>query len=144
MTTIAYCHRDKEIAWDSRQTGDGGIIKNDSAQKHYEIEGVGYWISGVVSDESLMIEAYQTGKVSRVPECNAFVFDGGRMYRCGVDAEGFLWKEELKNNDSFGSGHPFALSAMRLGMSAKDAVKHAKKLDCYTGGKVYSMKLKSK
>jgi hypothetical protein len=141
MTTIAYHHKSKTIAWDSRKSGDNGVIKSDNSEKHIEVGGVHYWICGVVSDEKLMIQAYQDGKVDRVPECNAFVHDDGVTYRCGVDSEGFIWKEELDNDDSFGSGHPFALSAMRLGLNAKEAVEHAKTLDCYTGGEVNVMEL---
>lgn len=48
--------------------------------------------------------------------------------------EGEFWKERMDCDHASGSGCKFALSAMKLGLSAKDAVSHAKKLDCYTGG----------
>jgi hypothetical protein len=143
MTTIAYCHRDKEIAWDSRSCS-GGVISSDSDQKHAKVSGVDFWISGAVCDEQLLIDMYFGHESKLIPESNAIVYDCGEVYMIGVNEDCVLWKQPLRYDKAIGSGGNFALSAMRLGMSAKDAVKHAKRIDCYTGGKVHSMKLKSK
>lgn len=43
-----------------------------------------------------------------------------------------------------GSGCVIALSAMHLGLNALQAVRHAKKLDCYTGGVISSVTRASK
>ncbi len=42
----------------------------------------------------------------------------------------------LDSPRAFGSGSEYALSAMLLGMPAKDAVKHAIEIDLYSGGEV--------
>lgn len=43
----------------------------------------------------------------------------------------------LINNDALGTGRDFALTAMYLGKSAREAVQVASQLDCYTGGKIH-------
>lgn len=43
---------------------------------------------------------------------------------------------------AMGSGREFALSALRMGMNAEQAVKHAIKLDSMSGGKVNKIKLR--
>ena len=59
----------------------------------------------------------------------------------GVNDEALLWRQPLRYDKALGSGGDFALSAMRLGLGAKEAVEHAKTLDCYTGGEVHVMEL---
>lgn len=140
MTTIAYHHATKTIAWDSRATS-GNVIASDTDQKMTEINGVKFWLSGSIADEGLLIDMY-FGKSSEViPETNAFAWDGDDLFLVGVNGDALLWKQPLRYDKALGSGGDFALSAMRLGLSAKEAVEHAKTLDCYTGGEVHVMEL---
>ena len=136
MTTIAYNHKDNQIAWDSRSTSNG-IIVEDTKQKMKIINGVRFWFTGTISDQRAFIEMYFGAKCGEfTPECNAYVYDNELFY-CGVTERGELWKEPVDcNHASVGSGGLFALSGMLTGMTAKQSVEHAKKLDIYSGGKV--------
>lgn len=60
--------------------------------------------------------------------------------------EGRGWRPFNENKDflSIGSGMPFALSAMNLGLNATQAVKHAMKFDIYSGGVIQSIKIGNK
>lgn len=140
MTTIAYKHDTKTIAWDSRATS-GNAIASDTDQKMLEVNGVKFWLSGSVADERLLINMYFGEKSEVIPEANAFAWDGDELFLIGVNDEALIWKQPLRYNKALGSGGDFALSAMRLGLSAKEAVEHAKTLDCYTGGNVNVMEL---
>lgn len=50
----------------------------------------------------------------------------------------YPWAEDIYAG---GSGGDFALGALRLGLNAREAVKHACKLDVYSGGRIKSVKL---
>ena len=140
MTTIAYKHDTKTIAWDSRVTS-GNVIASDTDQKMVEVNDVKFWLCGYVADERLLIDMYFGKKSKVIPEANAFAWDGVDLFVIGVNDEALLWKQPLRHDKALGSGGDFALSAMRLGLSAKEAVEHAKTLDCYTGGEVHVMEL---
>lgn len=140
MTTIAYHHKSKTIAWDGRSTTGDGVIMTDSAKKVHKKEGFTFWISGSVADRDLLIDCYLGSGYKRHIEGNGFAFDGIRLFVFGC-LSGGLWVEEVEHDHSIGSGSNFALSAMRLGLGAKEAVEHAKTLDCYTGGEVHVMEL---
>ena len=60
MTTIAYDHKNKTIAWDSRKTSSDNIIMNDDEGKHVERDGVHFWLAGTACDLESMIDAYFT------------------------------------------------------------------------------------
>lgn len=140
MTTIAYHHESKTIAWDSRATS-GNVIASDSDQKMTEVNGVKFWLCGSVVDERLLINMYFGEKSEVIPEADAIAWDDGELFLVGVNDEALLWKMPLRYDKALGSGGDFALSAMRLGLGAKKAVEHAKTLDCYTGGEVHVMEL---
>ena len=140
MTTIAYKHDTKTIAWDSRATS-GNVIASDADQKMTEVNGVKFWLSGAVADERLLIDMYFGEKSEVIPEANALAWDGDELFLVGVNDEALLWKQPLRHDKVLGSGGNFAISAMRLGLGAKEAVEHAKTLDCYTGGEVHVMEL---
>ena len=140
MTTIAYHHKSKTIAWDSRATS-GGVIVTDENQKMTEVNGVKFWLCGPIADEQLIIDMYFGKKSKLIPEGNALAFDGENVYMVGVNEDAIMWKQRMNHSTALGSGRNFALSAMRLGLGAKEAVEHAKMLDCYTGGEVHVMEL---
>lgn len=140
MTTIAYNHKDKQIAWDSRSTNNG-IIVEDTRQKMKIINGVRFWFTGTISDQRAFINMYFGEKRGEfAPECNAYVYDNELFY-CGVTDQGELWREPVDCNHASGSGGHFAMSGMVTGMSAPESVTHAKKLDIYSGGRVRVWKL---
>lgn len=141
MTTIAYKHETKTIAWDSRSTSDS-VIMCDTDEKMCEVDGVKFWLCGSIADEDLLIGMYFGEKSEVIPEANALAYDGGHVYMVGVNEDAIMWKQRMTYSTALGSGSKFALSAMRLGLDAKEAVEHAKTLDCYTGGEVNVMRLK--
>ena len=135
MTTIAYNHKDKQIACDSRTTNNG-VITSDKTNKMQIINGVRFWFTGVVADQRKFTAMYFGEKCGDyTPECNAYAYDGELLY-CGVTNEGELWKEPVLCDHSSGSGGNFALSGLLMGMTAKQAVAHAMQLDIYSGGKI--------
>lgn len=135
MTTIAY--KNGVIAHDTRQTRNGAIVSDDCS-KCQVVNGVKFFLAGLVCDERALIAAY-FGTPSPVPvECSGYVVDGGKLLMIGHADETGLWKQELDpaNPDAIGSGSAYALAAMDMGASAENAVRAAMKRDIYTGGKV--------
>lgn len=141
MTTIAYNHKDKEIAFDSRTSRENLII-SDCSRKDQEIDGVIFIQSGPISDFKFILDAYFGVKFEGAPCTNcAFIVDKGVAYKAAFDPDEGFWVQELKCNDVSGSGGNFALAAMDFGCNAKEAVKYAKKRDTMTGGKVRVVKV---
>lgn len=140
MTTIAYNHKDKTIAWDGRSTTGDGVIITDSSSKHCEVGGVKFWISGSVADKKTLIDCYLGSGHKAFIEGNGFALDDGELFVFGC-LRGGLWVEPVESNHALGSGSQFALSAMKLGKTAKQAVEHAATLDCYTGGEIKEMRV---
>jgi 20S proteasome alpha/beta subunit len=138
MTTIAY--KDGVIAYDSRQTRNDRIV-SDSVPKCQVVDGVSFLLSGAVCDEKALIAAY-FGTPSLVPvECSGYVVDGGNLMLVGHDDKTGIWKQDLDpaNSDAIGSGAAYALAAMDMGATAKEAVEMAAKRDVYTGGKIRTL-----
>lgn len=138
MTTIAY--KDGVIAYDSRQTRSG-VIVSDDAEKTELVNGVRFFLAGAVCDMPALIAAY-FGTPSPVPvECSGYVVDGGKLMLVGHDDKTGVWKQglDLSNPDAVGCGAPYALAAMDMGASAKEAVEAAAKRDIYTGGTIRTL-----
>lgn len=140
MTTIAYHHERKEIAYDGRTTR-GDTIMNDASEKMVEKDGVRFFICGATGDYELLVSMYFGAKSELVPEAYALVIDGGRVYRIGCQADGGFWKCIPDCSDAIGSGWQYALSAMDFGKCAKGAVEYAATRDVYTGGKISVMRV---
>ena len=135
MTTIAYHHERKEIAYDGRTTR-GDTIMNDNSEKMIEQRGVKFFLCGATCDYELLMSMYFGEKSDLVPEANALVIDGSVVYRIGCQIDGGFWKCKPDCNDAIGSGWQFALAAMDFGKCAKGAVKYAATRDSNTGGKI--------
>lgn len=134
MTTIAYHHKNREIAVESRCTGDG-VIKSDSDIKFYFVKGDLLFISGQVSDIPIFIEAYKGAKVEKA-DCNGLAVVNGEVYFLGVE-DGKIWREKVNVNSAIGSGFKFALAAMDMGKDAFGAVEYACTRDHYSGGLIH-------
>lgn len=143
MTTIAW--DGETLASDSRVTQDSHLV-SDSFQKIFTIEGAEYR-----GDRILAVA--MSGKCCDYHKILDYIFDENFGYtNFGHDTnciligkkfaydlarnDGYLVKFNKKAKIANGSGGCFALSAMTLGLSAPEAVKHAKKLDCASGGRV--------
>lgn len=142
MTTIAYNHKDQEIAYDSRTSMDG-IVIFDSAIKMTESNDVLFFFCGKACDESLAIKSYFGEEIKLIPEVSGFVFDKGNFYYISFSDECILHKYPINHDMAIGSGGHFALSAMDFGCNAEDAVKYAATRDIYTGGKINVFKAKA-
>ncbi len=134
MTTIVYDHNARQIACDSRCTGDG-IIKTDSFIKYRYSGAALFFFTGPVSDHEKLINAYSHGKIEKC-EANAMIFVDGNVMLCGIDNEEF-WLENSAYSQGIGSGFKFALAALDFGKSAKEAIEYAATRDFYTGGKIH-------
>lgn len=140
MTTIAYHHKSRVVAVDSRQTMDGRVV-TDSAKKIKAENGVWFAFTGKACDERLFMDYYfNRQESSTLPEASAIVLDGGVAYSVTVNGDGVVDKFELTMNFTMGSGGDFALAAMDNGKGAKDAVKYAATRCIYTGGKIRAIK----
>lgn len=140
MTTIAYHHERKEIAYDGRTTR-GDTIMDDSSEKMVERDGIKFFLCNSTCDYELLISMYFGTKSDLVPEANALVIDGGIVYRIGCQTDGVFWKCKSYCNDAIGSGWQFALSAMDFGRGAKEAVEYAATRDSCTGGKISMLRV---
>ena len=138
MTTIAYNHKDKEIAYDSRVT-KGRFIATDNQNKRISSKGVDFFLSG---DNNCILQV-----VDNWPEINDGIDCCGFVVVEGVVkwlSSGGNWSglDDCEYSEAAGSGEDYAITAMDLGCSAKDAVKMAAKRDCGTGGKINVFKVK--
>lgn len=135
MTTIAYHHKDKQIAVDSRTTS-GDIVINDKAIKH-RTNDKGLWvIAGKPCDYHILMELEHNEKVDVPPGCQAFLIKDNKCFFVTVTNEGYCEYDEMTENFTLGSGCNFALAAMDFNQSAKQAVKYAISRDVYSGGNV--------
>lgn len=138
MTTIAY--KDGVIAYDSRSTR-GGMISSDSTNKRLSVNGVNFFFAGSVCDIDNLIKAY-FGTGHEVANCTALVSDSEALFTIGFDeGEFFKQREDIKSHTAIGSGTPFAIMAMDLGLGAIEAVKATAKRDINTGGRIRSFKI---
>ena len=142
MTTIAY--KDGIIAYDSRSTAGSMIIDDDRDKKTVDGERV-LFCAGAAADINKFLTAYSTGEKPESCDIHALVVDKGVLFVASYDdKEDGFWKEEInpKKHCAIGSGTRYAITAMDMGASAKEAVKWAMKRDTGTGGRIrtYSVK----
>lgn len=135
MTTIAYNHKDQEIAFDSRST-NGNIIMADDVMKMEKHNDVYFFLAGCPCDFEMLVSRYFSDKKKCKVDADCFTYDNGVFYKAGVDNCGLFWRQPLINNDVTGSGSMFALVAMDFGCNAEEAVKYAATRDICTGGKI--------
>lgn len=147
MTSIAW--DGKTLAVDSRITQES-FITSDKAEKLHLLEGVTYngdellcvALGGDSADADAYLEYLKSDKfpcevkhyVSGIiiGQKYAYIVDGSKSHLIRLP------KDELLGE---GSGGMIVLSAMKLGLSAVEAVQHAMLLDAATGGEVRSVTL---
>ncbi len=139
MTTIAYNHKDKEIAFDSRISRGETVISDTFRKDITNSDGVVFVLAGITSDCYLVAECYPTAPNKDV-RAYGFVIDSGVVKWITFDDNG-INITEVEYNEAAGSGQDHALTAMDLGCSAKDAVKMAIKRDVYSGGRIRVIKV---
>ncbi len=147
MTTIAY--DGKMLACDSRVTGSGNIA-SDNAIKMYNLSLREAYVYG----DKLLVAAlagtycYYDSFVEWLCTDRTTEFEAPDNVNVSGIIIGEKWAYEIEDctfpfcrynkTDKLasGSGQHFARSAMWLGLNAKEAVKHASKLNMATGGKI--------
>jgi hypothetical protein len=135
MTTIAYHHKDKQVAVDGRITSHG-LTKCDTYDKTIKNE-IGLWVvCGTAADIPYLCKLKHNDLVDPIPDCSAFLIKEGKCFDVYVNKDGYCEYFEMTFNDTKGSGGELALAAMDFGKSAKEAVNYAKTRDIYTGGRV--------
>ncbi len=142
MTTISY--RDGVIAYDSRTTS-GDLITNDNAVKMTVVEGVRFFWTGATADREKFLALY-FGRSSEFKgvDASALIIDDGKLYLASVCKDDGFWKQPLPldTHHASGSGQDFALTAMDMGATAKEAVQMAMLRDTKTGGRVRTFRIK--
>jgi ATP-dependent protease HslVU (ClpYQ) peptidase subunit len=138
MTTIAYNHKDKEIAYDSRQTM-GNCIITDFAEKKIETDKGIFFLAGPVSQCQFVANNYPDKKEG-TDICGLAVINGD-LYWIGTTDYG-LSSTIVECDMTAGSGEAYAQAAMDFGKSAEEAVRYAMQRDNCTGGMVQVFKVK--
>lgn len=139
MTTIAY--KDGVIAYDSRVTR-GSLIDHDDYEKLIHRQGHRFLLTGSGCDFEALLDEFFGVKLGDKPlEASGLVVSNGRLCQIGHDAESGFWMDEVWAERPFatGSGRDFALAAMDMGATAKEAVEIAAKRDVYTGGTIRTL-----
>ena len=133
MTTIAY--KDGIIAADGRILDSNQGIVTDRGQKIFIRDGIVFSFAGAVPDWHKFMDSWHDPEKGKNLDMNAFVWDGRVMWYCGSTDAG-IWKDQVNEPRAIGSGADHAITAMGLGLCAKNAVKMAAKRDSRTGGRI--------
>ena len=151
MTSIAW--DGKTLAADGRTTWDGVIIE-DSSKKIYKLIGnlgdeklLAFASCGYADGSEYIKYWLETGAIPeeypRGIEVSLIVVTDVNVYTAfGGSEDGVCRLCRGRNREANGSGRDFVYSALTLGMDAVQAVKHACKLDIYSGGKITKLKLR--
>lgn len=136
MTTIAYCRKQKKIAYDSRTTADG-IIHTDKFNKSLIFQGEYYFFSGSPADIPCLLAAIKKESTTFIPNITCFkVAKNKKVYLVGLnDKERGYFEDLIDYNFAIGSGRNFAIAVLDMKNCAESAVNYAKTRDVYTGGR---------
>lgn len=141
MTTVAYNHKDKQIAVDSRLTC-GDLIVSDKAEKFTYDKGSLFFFSGFSCDTKKLIDAYNGADVAGDIGAGAIVVSNGTVSLVTFEDRQIMITS-LGYDYAIGRGDEFAISAMSLGLNVKQAVEHSAKHMTSTGGKIHLYDIKS-
>lgn len=149
MTTL--CWDGKTLACDSRVTAGTRIISN-SYKKLFRLNSVEYrddilyaaGLCGSLSDFVKILDFLEMGALPDedfTHEAGILIVGSKRVYRI-EEGTSYLIPYDYATQLASGSGASYAFSAMKLGLNAKDAVKHAINIDSASGGKVQIIDMK--
>lgn len=139
MTTVALQYESRTISYDSRMSSGNGYVVDDNYNKKREVNGVVFFLAGVAADIDMFTE-YYPGPYELIPECSGILVRDGEVHSVHVDEHGMISELNLTCDYAVGSGEQFALAAMDLGKTSKEAVKYATTRDCFSGGKINTFK----
>lgn len=137
MTTIAT--DGKTVASDSRRCC-GTELVDDETVKIRQVNGTTYAITGTFPLLLAAIEWHQKGAVpgeqpkgNEKDQWSLLVLKPEGVDRYGWDLP---YPDRYPYPQAFGSGASYAMAALKLGKSAREAVEVAKLLDIFSGGEV--------
>lgn len=137
MTTIVY--KNGLIATDSRASS-GQLIVDDDFVKVKKNEHGFFAYAGTPADiDSFIAESMASREGTYEWECGAlWVSNSGQLYSIDQNEKGFFYILELSLEKHYasGSGMDFALVAMDLGCTAREAVEAAARRDSGSGGTI--------
>tara|TARA_R100000951_G_scaffold115666_2_gene124497 strand:+ start:4222 stop:4659 length:438 start_codon:yes stop_codon:yes gene_type:complete len=145
MTTIAYHHDSKTIAFDSRMTMRG-VVSSDNHNKIIRKDNTKFVLCGSTCDFDEFMELQKGEKYKGELELDA---SGIKIVEQTLHRDVYyvfmhdnvMCEDKLSCNLTLGSGAQFATSAMDFGKSAKEAVEYAITRDIYSGGEVREVEL---
>lgn len=138
MTIVVYNHKTKEIGSDSMSCV-GDTVCPDPAQKLYRVQGGWIGVAGSLVDAWRLLDhinGEDSVNLTGLLVSAIYLPDKGYASCLYVSADGCLKEDILKSSWAVGSGAPFALGALSVGASTRDAVKAGIKYDISCGGKV--------
>jgi hypothetical protein len=140
MTTIAY--KDGIIAYDSQLTR-GDMISRIDYDKKKETDNYIFFLGGATCDYDDFIEYIENDQAKRIVDCSGYIFDKQKrkLYACSIEKreDDFVIIKtpiEKETTDAMGTGEQFAIAAMDMGSTAKEAIEYAITRCIYTGGNV--------
>lgn len=139
MTTFAYSKKEGKIAIDGR-VSSGSRICSDKDEKYVKCGGNIYFTIGGVADTNRLIKLVEDGHeeagIENIFDCY-IVLAQDPPKEIYVNENGFIEMVSMTEDFSaLGSGGDYALAALDMGKTAKQAVEYAATRDIYTGGKV--------
>ena len=144
MTTIAYNHKDKELAADSQGTSGNTIVSNKTKKLVRIVDGwVALWGNTTCMEEIYeVLEGNALNLTGMTEEVGGIVmYDNGKVYNLHVNPLGRLSKKEINSDYADGSGREYALGALYAGATATQAVKAAIRYDIYSSGRILTKKM---
>lgn len=140
MTTIAY--KDGVLAADTRAT-IGDVIDPSEHKKVFRLKnGALVGSAGTPGETRVILKKLRKNpddfESIKSPNNVIYIKPDGKIF----EHDGSGWSPINAKYAAIGSGHLPALVAMRLGKSAREAIKIAIEFDKNTGGKVRSVRLK--
>ena len=135
MTTIVYDHKNKQVACDGRLTAGNSIITDESIKFKENDKGM-WFFTGAKSDESQIMELSHNDKPDIKPDCSALLVKDKRCYLVAFNGD-YCAVSENEYPHSIGSGGDFAIAAIDMGKTAREAVEYAITRDSGSGGKVH-------
>lgn len=135
MTAIVYCHKTKQVAFDSRGTSGNGIILTEKANKAFIKDGEVWIYSGKGYEIGLFSKFKHKDEVEGNFNIMALVIKKGKCFLAVID-DGYMCIDEIEFNECLGSGGRFAYCALDFEATVKEAVEYAITRDSHSGGKV--------
>ncbi len=141
MTTIAT--DGVSMSSDGRTTAGGGILSERSVKLFRLSDGSVIGAAGEAPESTLAIAAIEAGLQAGTPP----VEHDGKFTLLRLMLDGQAWHYHNTNLHgvqvsapaAIGSGGEYASGAMMMGASSAEAIRIAKKLDAYTGGRVRTL-----